>query len=116
MITGEIRCENVIVLPLVRRTENWRERMRGLLGADERVRCRGMLLTPCNSIHTMLMPVDLDVFFLDRNNKIIKSVIGLAPWRMAGSVRAAAVLEVQNGILDPSGLIPGTTLVWNPYF
>lgn len=96
-------------------TENWWDRMRGLLGADKKTRCRGLLLKPCNSIHTLLMAAALDVFFLDRDDRIVKRVINLQPWHMASCLRATSVLEVETGVLDHSLLPVGSILSWSKF-
>jgi uncharacterized membrane protein (UPF0127 family) len=74
----------------------------------------GLLLEPCNSIHTFFMRYALDIVFLDRKNEVVKILRNLKPWRMtliyfkarktlelpAGklplNIREGDILEVQN--------------------
>ena len=61
---------------------------------------RGLLLQPCNSIHTFFMRYALDVVFLNSENKIIKIIRNLKPWRMTWIYfRASKTLELPAGHL-----------------
>ena len=98
-------------LPRVRMTTNAFERMRGLLGRalaeDE-----GLMIAPCNSIHTWFMGFAIDAVFLDRHNRVIKVVHGMKPFRLAMAFGSSAVLEVKAGVAGQAGIQPGDTLVW----
>jgi uncharacterized protein len=62
----------------------------------------GLLLDPCRSIHTFFMKYPLDIVFLDRQNKMVKIIRHLAPWRMTWIYfRAVKTLEVPAGRLPP---------------
>jgi len=64
----------------------------------------GMLLAPCNSIHTFWMFMPIDVCFLDRNNKVLKILTAMKPWKVASGGRACyATLEVPAGVLGREG-------------
>lgn len=58
------------------------ERMRGLLGrtmeADQ-----GMVIEPCNSVHTFFMGVPLDLLFVDAEHRVLRTVSALVPWRLS---------------------------------
>jgi uncharacterized membrane protein (UPF0127 family) len=54
----------------------------------------GILLVPCNSIHTMFVRFPLDVTFLDKSGKVLAVRRGVRPWRIVAPVKGArAVLE-----------------------
>jgi len=58
----------------------------------------GLLIYWCNSIHTFFMRFAIDVIFLDRNNRVVRIISGLKPWRFSPVVFGAnKVLEVQDG-------------------
>lgn len=60
----------------------------------------GLLLDPCNSIHTCFMRYPIDVAFLNSQNKIIKIIRNLKPWRMTWIYfRASKTLELPAGRL-----------------
>lgn len=67
----------------------------------------GLILDPCNSIHTCFMRFDIDVIFLDSSNQIIKIYQNLKPWRMTPLFwKARKVIEfkagkIRTGIINP---------------
>lgn len=59
----------------------------------------GLLLSPCNSIHTFFMRYNLDTFFLDKDNKIIFIKRSIKPFSMVPPVRKAKkVLEFPSSL------------------
>lgn len=70
----------------------------------------GLLLDPCNSIHTCFMRYPLDVVFLNSNYKVIKVIRNLKPWRMTWIYfKASKTLELPAGKL-PIGIKEGDVL------
>lgn len=62
----------------------------------------GLLLDPCNSIHTFFMRYPIDVAFLNSENKVIKVIRNLKPWRVTWIYfRASKTLELPAGKLLP---------------
>ena len=60
----------------------------------------GMLIKPCNSIHTFFMNYSIDVVFLNKDYRVIKIMRNLRPWRMTGIYfKASQVLEIKSGFL-----------------
>ena len=58
----------------------------------------GLMLVPCNSVHTCFMRFPLDVVFLDRNGSVLAVRQNLRPWRLAlGPRRSHAVVELAGG-------------------
>jgi uncharacterized protein len=73
-------------------------------------RSRGLLLNPCNSIHTFFMRYSLDVVFLSKANEVVKVIRNLKPWRMTWIYfRASKTLEVPAGSL-PASVLEGMRL------
>ena len=85
-------------------------RMRGLLGRSKLAADEGLLLKPGGSVHTFFMRFPIDVVFMDRDGQVTRVVGDLAPWRIAGSRRARAVLELPAGACARVELEPGTRL------
>jgi uncharacterized membrane protein (UPF0127 family) len=50
----------------------------------------------CNMIHTFFMFFPIDVYFLDVDKTVIKSIKSLKPWRMAMCLQASGVLEISG--------------------
>jgi len=58
--------ENTII------ADSFFSRLQGLLGKDGLARGEGLILKPCDSIHTFFMRFAIDVVFVDRNNRVIR--------------------------------------------
>lgn len=98
-------------------------RLRGLLGRRELTQGEGLLLVPCNGVHTLGMRFAIDVVFLSESGAVIHCVENLRPGRWvrapgarmtlelrAGSVRAAALkqgdrLQLQRSVGAASGVV-----------
>jgi uncharacterized membrane protein (UPF0127 family) len=76
-------------------------RMRGLLGKKELPPGQGLLIKPCNSIHTIGMRFAIDAVFLDRDNRVVATISALPPNRLTRLYfRATSVLELPPGTID----------------
>ena len=82
------------------------DRLRGLLGHAEPPPGEGLLIEPCNGIHTVGMRYPIDALFLDREGRVLRCAPRLAALRCIPWVRGARrVLEL------PAGTIAGTRTV-----
>ena len=74
------------------------ERMRGLIGTKCLPPGEGMLILKCNAIHTFFMSFPIDATFLDRQDRVVKVVRNIRPWRpfVWGGFRAVKVLETAS--------------------
>ncbi len=73
-------------------------RLRGLLGRAALSPGEGLLLRPCNGIHTLGMRFAIDVLFLDAEGLVIRVEPSLQPGRMVPWVRGARqALELSSG-------------------
>ena len=74
---------------------NFFERARGLIGVKELPPGEGLLIPKCNAIHTFFMSFAIDATFLDRDDRVVKVVRNIRPWRpfVWGGFRAVKVLE-----------------------
>jgi uncharacterized membrane protein (UPF0127 family) len=86
--------------------------MRGLLGRPPLHPGEGLLIKPCNSVHTLFMRYPVDVVYLDRDYSVIKVVSALFPYRMSIAFGAAAVLELKAGQAASCGIRRGTCFTW----
>ncbi len=85
-------------------------RRRGLLGRDTMPAGSGLVIAPCSGIHTCFMRFPIDVIFAARDGRVLGLRHRVAPWRMAISLRAFAVIELPGGSLDASGTQVGDAL------
>lgn len=83
-------CEVIIADTLL-------QRLRGLLF---RPNWKGGMLIPTKSVHTCFMKQSIDVFFLDRQGRVVHTILDLRPWRITPIVgKAKMVVEVPSGAL-----------------
>jgi len=81
-------------------------RRQGLLGREGLGAGEALILAPCSTIHTAFMRFPLDLVFLDRTGRVLKTSAGVRPWRVRVSWRAFAVVELASGSLERSGTTP----------
>ncbi len=75
------------------------ERAKGLIGTKDLPSGEGMLILKCNAIHTCFMSFPIDATFLDRDDRVVKVVRDIRPWRTLvwGGFKAVKVLETKAG-------------------
>lgn len=75
----------------------WR-RCLGLMFRSHLPPDHGLLLRPCNAIHTWFMRFAIDAIYLDATGRVLRIDRALAPWRIARPCPGArAVLELPAG-------------------
>ncbi len=75
----------------------------------------GMWIVPCTGIHTFFMRFAIDAVFLDRRLRVVRTVVGLRPWRVVPLVLGAhSVVELPAGSLDDFPLVRGEQLQLEP--
>ena len=72
-------------------------RRRGLLGRDSLDPSAALIIAPCSAIHTFFMRFAIDAVFVDRGGRVLKVTEHLKPWRIAMSLGAFAVIELNAG-------------------
>lgn len=114
MIEGRISCLDrpEIILTRVRKTETLLERTKGLLGCKSLMQGEGLLITPCNSVHTFFMFFSIDLVFLNKKNMITKIISEIKPFRFGMAINSSSVLELMAGQAKMSGMQPGDYLIW----
>lgn len=95
---------------LIRRAETFLARLKGLLFSPPLPPGQGLLLDPCNAVHTAFMRFPIDVVFLDGEARIQRIVPRLEPWRMAGCPAACQTLELAAGESQHLDLVVGESL------
>ena len=89
-------------------------RLRGLLGTRPLEPGQALLLEPCNSIHMFFMGYPIDALYLDAENRVLRVVPDLAPWRIGPTIRRArAVLELPAGHAARCGIQVGDRLAFD---
>jgi uncharacterized protein len=85
-------------------------RRRGLLKREGLPAGCALIIAPSNAIHTFFMRFAIDVVFVNRHGRVLKVRSAVPPWRMTGSLRAFAVVELPVGSLKTSGTLKGDRL------
>lgn len=107
--------EGQLVLPRVSLANSFWLRLKGLLGRRVLAPDEGLLIRPCNSVHSLGMRFSIGVVFLDANNQIVHLIPELRPGRLSPVIRRAKqVLELHPDTLARSGLTTGQKLRFRP--
>ena len=81
----------------------WR-RFLGLMGRTKLPQGEGLLLKPCNAVHTCMMRFSIDVIFLNQAWQIVHIETELAPYKLSKQIREAVqVIELPNGTVKATG-------------
>ena len=106
--------ETIIVENAIMGDTFWR-RLIGLMGKAELEDNSGIILTPCNSVHTMFMRFPIDVIFLNNKLEVLLIKQNLRPWSISPIVAGAKyVLEVNVGKTLESRTEVGDTIDFLP--
>ena len=107
------RTRNTLLGTRVATAGGFWSRLRGYIGRSPPKQGEGILLVPCDAIHTWWMTFELDVLFLDARGRVLELVRSLRPWKRTRKVAGARyVLEVPAGTIDASGTRAGDELSW----
>ena len=87
-------------------------RLRGLLGRPALQEAEGMVLRPAWGIYTGFLRSPIDVIFLDANQRVLRIVEHLRPFRYAGCRGARDVIEAGAGTCRARGLEEGASVLW----
>ena len=79
-------------------------RRRGLLGRQGLASGHAILIAPCWSIHTWFMQFAIDVIFVTRDGRVVKTLAAVPPWRMTAAWRAYATVEMASGEIQRLGI------------
>jgi uncharacterized membrane protein (UPF0127 family) len=106
----QVSHQNKILSKNILLAETFLSRLIGLMFKDKLVDADGLLIDPCRSIHTFFMKYSLDIVFLSEENKVIKIIRHMKPWRLSWIYfRAIKTLELPAGQL-PSDVKEGDFL------
>jgi uncharacterized protein len=72
----------------------FRSRLIGLACLDRERAGRGLLIPRCSAVHTFGMRFDLDLLFLDRDDRVVELRRSVPPRRLARCAGADATLEL----------------------
>lgn len=82
-------------------------RRRGLLGRDAFDRGSALIIAPCGAIHTFFMRFAIDVVFVARDGRVLKTYAAVPRRRIAFSLAAFAGIEFPAGAISGLHVTPG---------
>lgn len=89
---------NRVIVTDLRHADNFFTRLKGLIGCKPLQEGQGLLISPCQQVHTHFMAYPIDILFLDREYRVVHTIESLMPWRFSRYVRVAShVLELPAG-------------------
>jgi len=109
--TALFRADGGRVCETCRVADSFLTRFRGLVGRVVLPPGEGLLFPRTRSVHTHFMRFPIDIVFLDDDDRVVRLVPGLRPWRGAAERDARAVLELAAGECERRRLRKGTRLV-----
>ena len=90
-------------------------RMIGLLGRASLEPGDGLVIDPCDTIHTWFMRFPIDVLFVDGDGVVVRAIESLGPFRFAsGRPRARRTIELPPGTLRRAAVAAGARVRMEP--
>ena len=85
-------------------------RRKGLLGRVNLATGEGLWIVPCEAVHTFGMNFAIDLVYLDRRHRVVKTRSAVPPSRISGCLKAHSVLELPAGTVTATGTKAGDEL------
>jgi uncharacterized membrane protein (UPF0127 family) len=87
------------------------QRVKGLLGRECLEDGQGLLFKNCSSLHTFFMNFPIDILYIDKHGKVLKSATDVRPFKLvAAPLKAFYALELPTGAIAKSGTKVGDHL------
>ena len=111
MLRVENLTQNSVIVNTGRVADTAWQRFKGLMGVRHLAEGDGLLIEPCDSIHTHFMRIAIDVIYMDKTHRVVHIDPAMAPWRIGQRhARARYVLEIPSGIASKSNTAIGDQL------
>ena len=105
--TGEV------VATHVRRARGWYERMIGLIPRKRVEPREGLWFEDCAVIHTIGMQTEIDVVFLDKNRRVLRTACAVPQNKLLLTCRGAdSVVELGSGALELCDVLIGDRFIF----
>lgn len=87
-------------------------RLKGLLGKTQMHEGEGLIIVPCNMVHSIGMRMTIDVLFLNQANQVVYRMEKMLPNRFSPHVKEACyVIELPPGMIAESGTELGDNIL-----
>ncbi|MDD6236052.1 MAG: DUF192 domain-containing protein [Clostridiales bacterium] len=111
MKIGRVYIGSLLIFEKIGIADTFFRRFMGLMGKKSLDDLSGLLLIPCNQIHTFFMKLNIDAVFLDHDMKVISVMPCIDPGKVLPRInRARSVLELPEGMAAKYGIREGDIL------
>ena len=84
----------------------------GLLKHTELEPGDGLWISGTSAVHTFFMKFPIDLVYLSKDLKVVKTRRAVGPWKLSGAWGAKSVLELPAGVIEESGTERGDQLIF----
>lgn len=89
----------IMKVDTIKIADSYMKRLRGYMFHKMPITSEVLIIKPCNQIHTFNMKFDLDVLFMDDENRVLEKHMAVKPGRILPSVKnATCVAESKAGL------------------
>lgn len=90
------------------------QRRKGLLGRAGLASGEGLWIVPCEAVHTFGMRFPIDLVYLDRKRRVVKTRQHVVPGRLSACLRAHSIIELPSGAVRQARVERGDQLQIEP--
>lgn len=99
------KTKESMILPKVYIAEGFFNRLRGLMGKKELDLDTGLLIRPCNSVHTFFMRFSIDIAFMNKDNQVCYIIHSMEKNKISPIVpKAFSIVEAPSGTFKGSNV------------
>jgi len=104
---SKVICKNLGI------ADSFFDRLKGLMFREKLNKGEGLLIIPCNSIHTFFMKFPIDVLFVNKEDKIVASIEKMKPSRISKIYgKAKYVVELPAGTIEKCDISVGDRIIY----
>lgn len=105
------RNNNNIIVEQGELANTFFNRLKGLLGRKTIYPGEGLLIYPCDMVHSIGMRMEIDVLFVSKDNRIVHIIERMIPNRISKQIENSCyVLELPSGYVARTGTKGGQDL------
>lgn len=105
------KCSGYVLGSNIQCADTFISRLKGLMCRKGFEEGEGLLLSPCNMIHTFGMRFALDVVYLSGDFKVVHMIENLTPGHMTPMIKqAVSILELPAGMIEKAKIKLGDEL------
>ena len=99
----------------IRMADTFIKRLKGLLFEKALDEEQGLLITPCNQVHTLGMKFPIDLVYLTNEGEVIHTQSAVAPGAVGPCIRRCGrVLELKEGTVRKKRIAMGQRIAFDP--